>query len=252
MNLQTYIHSMLITNNDELMVFSYNKQCHKFENGNWQTQNLSQQISFGIFISMDDGIYCFDGRDSHFLPNGKNEWQKGPAVPEPGISYGHGVAISPKELILVGGLNPYSQILKFNIESQKWTEFGCLHQERRGHRCFFFNGKIVVTGGFVRESLKSTEIIDVNILKSTEIIGVYQIISRTAGDLNTARDSHGMGIVTINGEAKLIVFGGRSRDGLTDSIEEWDDNSETWKMSSLKLSEPKYDFVYCQLPSDMV
>ena len=41
----------------------------------------------------------------------------------------------------------------------------------------------------------------------------------------------------------------RLNDPCLDSIEEWDEESETWTMSTMKLSEAKCNFGYCQLPS---
>ena len=72
--------------------------------------------------------------------------------------------------------------------------------------------------------------------------------SKKAGDLNVQRYGHGMGIVDINGKSKLIVFGGNNESSYLDSIEEWDEDTETWLMSTMKLSEAKQAFGYCQLP----
>ena len=60
-----------------------------------------------------------------------------------------------------------------------------------------------------------------------------------------------MGIIDINGKSKLIAFGGSrriKREHDLDSIEEWDDVRESWSMSTMKLSEAKSRFAYCQLP----
>ena len=104
-------------------------------------------------------------------------------------------------------------------------------------QCFLYNGNVLVTGGYDgRNQLKSTEIIELSNWKS-----------KTAGNLNVARHSHGMGIVDINGKSKLIVFGGTNEYYL-DSIEEWDEDTETWSLSTMKLSEAKKQFAYCQLP----
>ena len=190
---------------------------------------------------MEDGIYCFGGSKSpftcDFLPNGQNEWQVGPKVPDPGIDGGHGVAISQTELLLIGGFHTANRILKHNINKKAWTEVGRLIQRRWSHRCFFHHGKVIITGGYDKGYLKSSEIF--NILDGTE---------RRSCDLNVARGFHGMGIVHIKGKSKLIVFGGQNESSYLDSIEEWDDDSEKWKMSTMKLSAPKFAFGYCQLP----
>ena len=242
----------MITNNNELMTLGGghgdSKQCYKLVNDKWQKQSpLTQPRMFAVGITMTDGVYVFGGKDSpltsDFLPNGQSEWQAGPAVPEPGIDSGHGVAISPTELLLVGGQRrSLNKILKYNIESRTWTKVGSLLQGRFDHRCFFHGGKIVVTGG-IGEYPKSTEIITIS-------DGTFRI--RKVGSLNVERYGHGMGIAHINGKSKLIVFGGHKYNGsYLDSIEEWDDESETWTMSTekFKLSEAKFDFGYCQLPS---
>ena len=65
-----------------------------------------------------------------------------------GIQHGHGVATSPTTLVLIGGLNPDDQIISYDIELQEWTEVGSLIEGRTDHRCAFYNGKLVVTGGY--------------------------------------------------------------------------------------------------------
>ena len=129
--------------------------------------------------------------------------------------------------------------MKFNIDSHQWTEVGRLHQGRYGHRCFFLNGKIIVSGGHDGR----------NVLKSTEVIDISNGTSEKVGDLNQARCDHGMGIVHVNDKVKLIVFGGSIPGSFTNSIEEWDDDSKTWEISISKLSEAKNQFGFCQLPS---
>ena len=54
-----------------------------------------------------------------------------------------------------------------------------------------------------------------------------------------------MGVVTINGEDKVAVFGGLEspkRGNELDSVELYNTHTENWEMSDLKLSEPKYGF----------
>ena len=236
---------MVITNNNELMIFGGvdSDECYKLVKGSWEKQNaLTRKREYAVAIVMSNGIYVFGGQNtacrSDFLPNGQDEWQEGPVVPYPGIRDGHGVAISQTELLLVGGDGSKSDMLKFNIESKKWTVVGSLLKGRYDHRCFIVNSKMIVTGGIGNDwnALKSTEVVELSIWKS-----------KYAGDLNVARSGHGMGIVYINGKSKLVVFGGRTTGGsMLDSIEEWDEDTETWTMSSMKLSNPNCLFAYSQ------
>ena len=59
-----------------------------------------------------------------------------------------------------------------------------------------------------------------------------------------------MGVLDVNGKSKLIAFGGFGgyMASCLDSIEEWVDDRQTWSMSTMKLSEAKCNFGYCQLP----
>ena len=246
-----YAHCMVITNDNKLMTFGGNhedgKQSYELSKDIWQKQNpLTKPRFMAVAVTMTDGIYCFGGFDnsctSDFLPNGKSVWQAGPEVPGPGIENGHGVAISPTELLLVGGLQTKDKILKYNIEGKAWTYVGELLQGRWNHRCYFYHGKLIVTGGFNGEYLNSTEII--NVSNGT---------SKRAGNLNVRRVGHGMGIIQRNGKSNLIVFGGYNKDGLyNDSVEEWDDISQIWKETRMKLSESKGYFGYCQIPQSKI
>ena len=193
---------------------------------------------------MPNGIYCIGGRSSpctsDFLPNGQCEWQAGPVVPEPGIGGGHGVAISDTELLIIGcGYEAKNKMLKFNIEKKLWTDVGSLLQGRWFHRSFLYKGKVIVTGG---------KHVSNPLLKLTEVIDLSSWASKRAGELNVQRWGHGMGLVEINGKSKLIVFGGGYNGSIIDSIEEWDEDSETWKMSTMKMSSAKQLFGYLQLP----
>ena len=105
-------------------------------------------------------------------------------------------------------------------------------------QCFLYNGNVLVTGGYDGQYAS----------KSTEIIDLSHWTSKKAGDLNVERASHGMGIVDINGKPKLIVFGGWNGSSCLDSIEEWDDDTYSWSLSTMKLSEAKELFGYCQFP----
>ena len=67
--------------------------------------------------------------------------------------------------------------------------------------------------------------------------------------MNFRRSEHGIGVITINGENKLVVFGGRERylgtnykDKYHDSIEIYNAQEGIWEMTNVKLKEPKMAF----------
>ena len=51
-----------------------------------------------------------------------------------------------------------------------------------------------------------------------------------------------MGVVTINGENKLAVFGGYDGRTQLDSVEVYKTKTEKWEMTDLELSEAKHGF----------
>ena len=61
-------------------------------------------------------------------------------------------------------------------------------------------------------------------------------MSHIAGSLNAPRQNHGMSVKKIGKTFKLITFGGESEegDGLLDSIEVWNSQSETWEEPNSK------------------
>ena len=75
---------------------------------------------------------------------------------------------------------------------------------------------------------------------------------RFGGDLNTARAF--FGLATIGGNhKKAYSFGGldSSHNSLT-SVEEWDANTEQWKLATFSLKEARGVFGYLAVPPQLV
>ena len=53
-----------------------------------------------------------------------------------------------------------------------------------------------------------------------------------------------MGVVTINGEESLAVFGGYDGNNYLDSVELYNTQSEEWETTDLKLKEAKSLFAF--------
>ena len=53
-----------------------------------------------------------------------------------------------------------------------------------------------------------------------------------------------MGIVTINGKDRIVVFGGYDGGKELDSVEFYNTHTEKWEMTGFKLSEPKSQFSF--------
>merc|ERR1712012_94943 len=89
----------------------------------------------------------------------------------------------------------------------------------------------MITGGVGGGCLDSTEILD------TEDGSVTM-----ASPMNFKRANHGMGVVTINGEERLAMFGGYDGRYNLDSVELYNNLTEKWKTTDIKLREAKGQF----------
>ena len=63
-----------------------------------------------------------------------------------------------------------------------------------------------------------------------------------ASPMNSNRIDHGIGVVIINGENKLAVFGGYDGRTTLDSVELYNTETEKWEISDLKIGKARSGF----------
>ena len=249
-------HSMVVNNNNELMVFGgqgqseKSKVCLVYKNNEWTHHSIMVMGRIhSCSIVMPNGIYVFGGRPcfppmSHlsceFLPNDQLYWSiLHTQIPRPGLSMASCVAISPFEIIFTGGVAPASKrIMVFNTLTKEWNLNGEeLIHGRWGHKSFLFNGKLIITAGQN----------ETGVLSSTEILELKSWKPKESGRLHEARWGHGIGVINIKGKQKLLVFGGWSvnRKIRHTSVEAWNDDEECWEKSELCLPQGISHFAYC-------
>ena len=109
---------------------------------------------------------------------------------------------------------------------------------RFNHRCAFIPNttKVMITGGYSDGVLDSTEMLDTE--DATVII---------ASPMNSKRFAHGMGIVTINGNDRLAVFGGWDGTNYLNCVELYNTETEKWEITDFKLREAKSHFSFLTL-----
>ena len=79
-------------------------------------------------------------------------------------------------------------------------------------------------------------------LDSTEMLDTEDGSVTMASPMNSKRAGHGMGVVTINGEERLAVFGGSN--GITDfdSVELYNFQTEKWETIDIRLKIRRINF----------
>ena len=96
--------------------------------------------------------------------------------------------------------------------------------------------KVMVTGGNTMNG-------SLEILEFTEIIDTEDGSVTIANPMNCKRSSHGMGIVTIKGENKLVVFGGYGKERTNlNGGELYNTQIGKWETVDIKMREGKYNF----------
>ena len=91
-------------------------------------------------------------------------------------------------------------------------------------------------------------------MSSTEIINLNDLTkAHTTGNLVQASFGHGLVVVHVDNKPTVLAVGGENGDyRYRDSIEMWNPTTETWTMTSMKLSEPKRNFGILSLPTRLL
>ena len=227
-------------------------KCLKLHHGMWKEHSiLNEERMSPSVVATDNGTFIFGGdgpnewngmstnRISYeYLPKDSTAWKVGKTqVPTP-WSMGKGCAISipsDKLIWIMGTLCNVSSILKFNVDTHTFLKSNTTTKEkRRQKRCISIPGtkKILITGGtsYFGTALNTTEIFDTE----TETISF-------GPPMNIARASHGIGIMTINSDNRIVVFGGTDNEnieegGLLDSVEFYNTKAEKWTLTNLRLT----------------
>ena len=105
----------------------------------------------------------------------------------------------------------------------------------------YIDGKILIAGGRAMGELESTEVIDLEDLRT----------SRLVGNLNQEREEHGLVLAHLDGKLTALAIGGDDWDPV-DSIEMWDESTETWTMADMKLNPAREEFGYVSVPSHLL
>ena len=96
---------------------------------------------------------------------------------------------------------------------------------------------------------------DGNYLSSTEVIPLSNGTPRYSGNLNIERFA--FGLTTIGNQfQKVLAFGGYSfyngKNYYYDSVEEWNEDTETWTLAPFSMQEKKSSFGYLTVPQSVV
>ena len=216
------------------------QKCFQLDHGTWKMHSTlnSERVANSI-VATQKATFIFGGRWSRktyeYLPKGSTTWVLGETeIPGMGFASGCAIAVnSEQEIWLIGGEGggPSNRIYSFNVNNHTFHEMATqLNIGRIGHRCAFIpnTNKIMVTGGCHSGFMSSTEILNSEDGSIT-----------MASPMNSKRSGHGMGVITINGEDQLAVFGGFIGHIWLESVEVYNIRTEKWDLTDIRLKKPK-------------
>ena len=237
-----------ITNDGHLILLVSDGTSYKYEDAKWnefnQVPGLSPKHSDMKAVTLPDGMHLFGCSKYNFLPNGSSQWIDKKLENVYADTAAPMVEVPGNKIVTIPATNYFDQFEILDTESVEWSKVPAGRFRAIGAIIGYFKGKLFMTGGMI--------VMDESGLHLNRISGktlVYSLPDFTAvdgPDLNVPRHMHGMGIIRVGGVPKLIVFGGVGNDkNKLDSIEEWDEEQQQWKMSTMKMSEPNACFSYC-------
>ena len=245
-----YSHANLALHDGEILrIGGSTRECNKLlfasPNNEYHSVLTSLRMEPPSVVTTETATFVFGsnsygaGRTTYeYLEKGSTTWQEG-KIPIPGgFALGGAIAIN-QEILLIGGLGTGKRILSFDVNNHSFKELSTkLNKRRYGHNCAIIPGtkNVMITGGMGgflgREGLESTEIFDA------------ENGSITMGSpLNSKRIHHGLGVITINDEDRLVVFGGLGYENYG-SVEIYHDSTEEWETKSMNLNSPPCYLAY--------
>ena len=101
------------------------------------------------------------------------------------------------------------------------------------------NGLLMITGGCYKGQFGLRSNV-------TEIVNLSTGETGFAGNLNVPRSGFGLSLIKMGSKLRLIAFGGTTfgQENYLDSIEMFDEASQTWKVTTMRLQQKRRDFGY--------
>ena len=234
-------------------------ECLQLSHGTWKVHSiLNEDRIHHSTVSAQNTTFIFGGKRSkrtfEYLPKESTKWLMGKTEIPGGFNFGCAIAVkSEQEIWLIGGKDTEKRIVSFNVSNHTFQVIPTqlIVDSIWGWKSALIpnTNKVMVIGfgpGDVGENI--AEIIDTEDLSVT-----------TTSPLNARREFYWMDIIKINGEDKLVVFGGYDRSLQPyktielKSIEIYNSQTNKWETTNKTFNGKKsgYDFLKVKL-SDII
>merc|ERR1719209_1946013 len=156
------------------------------------------------------------------------------------------VEITPTSFLSIFGtdIREFDAAIAGPTSSEGWREAGrwpALKTYRHtGPGCAKIGQKVIIAGGIDDDALSSTEVLDL----------VNRQIS-SGGEMATPRGYFHIATIVVGGEERIFALGGMSNVGTLKAVEEWVEESSTWKTADILVKE-RSEFGVVTAPKHLV
>jgi hypothetical protein len=144
------------------------------------------------------------------------------------IAKNHCAVSNSTHSYIIGAIKKEIWVNKYPSNPLEWELVGQINVPRVRHGCLWINNNIIIAGGFERNQY----------IGSVEIINTETNVVTESGNLLVPRRDPAMFIL----DGEVAVAGGRSENGVLDTIETLDPSSSRWKRSRRKLENAREYF----------
>jgi len=208
----------------------------------------------GVVVELNQGVLFLGGlygsatskTTSDFLATGSLQWQQGPRLPQ-AMSDFCAVPVSPTKFLTVNGdkIHEFDAAIAGPTSEEGWrdsTLWPTLETWRDGHSCTKHGNKVILAGGRNR---------DKEYLQSTLVLDITTRTISTGGPMASPRAWFNLATISRGGRDTTFALAGYSPSGRLNSVEEWEEESSTWKAAG-NLDTARTRFGVVTIPKNII
>ena len=224
------------------------------ENQRWDESrmgNLTTPRAWGAVVELKQGVLFLGGAGSaaettsDFLATGSLQWQQGPRLPQALYTF-CAVPVTESRFITIEDdkIHEFDAAIAGPTSEEGWrdsTLWPTLKTGRDGHSCAKHGNKVILAGGYGGgRALQSTLVLDI----TTRTIS-------TGGDMASPRMWFNLATISRGGGETTFALAGESSEEYLNSVEEWEEESSTWKAAG-NLDTARSHFGVVTVPKDII
>merc|ERR550517_974922 len=215
--------------------------------------NLTTPRYSGAVVELKQGVLFLGGSEStskttsDFLATGSLQWQQGPRLPQAMTSF-CAVPVSPTKFLTINGdkIHEFDAAIAGPTSEESWrdsTLWPTLKTWRAySHSCAKHGNTVILAGGYGG---------GYNDLQSTLVLDITTRTISTGGDMAAPRGSFNLATISRGGGDTTFALAGNSGTEDLNSVEEWEEESSTWKAAG-NLDTARSGFGVVTIPKNII